>query len=135
MDAKTADELSREIEQLRWKHHQIDLDLGVSEDGVLSIDLISVPLEQQGRGLGTAAMGDVIALADRLGLAVRLEARSYQAYDPTEIGQVALERWYGRFGFQRTGEISDEGHPILLRAGHHLADDGSEICLAARRAL
>lgn len=96
------------------RHHSVEFDFDVDE-GSITIDQISVEWDAQRSGLGSDLMWKICDVADRHGLAIKLEAASVKKFNRGEIGQRALENWYARFGFRKTGERSGEGHPIMVR--------------------
>jgi GNAT superfamily N-acetyltransferase len=109
-------EISSILRDLRYKAESVDgiFDFWVDEDGI-SIEQISFPVESQRRGMGSEIMARVAEVADQFHRRVKLEAQSYKKFDRREIGQAALEKFYAKFGFAKTGEISAEGQPVMVR--------------------
>lgn len=118
--SESTDELDGKLRALRYAAEDQDmiLDMSLDEDGSIMIDLISIPLNKQGQGLGTEFMREVCFIADDANVPVKLEAQSFNQFDADEINQDDLERFYRRFGFEITGETSDGGNPIMLRHPH-----------------
>jgi ribosomal protein S18 acetylase RimI-like enzyme len=73
------------------------------------IDWVYVPPGFRDAGLGGQLMRRVLQDADAHGVRLSLEARACG-----ETDQAALERWYEKFGFVRTGKRGDFG-PIFVR--------------------
>ncbi|WP_293867762.1 GNAT family N-acetyltransferase [uncultured Alsobacter sp.] len=83
-------------------------------EGEILLDFIKVEPERRGHGLATRALRAVLALADRWGLNVRLQAISLA--DPgTGPDEDELLDWYGRHGFVDEGERSVSGLTIMVR--------------------
>jgi GNAT superfamily N-acetyltransferase len=74
------------------------------------IDWVYVPPAWRDCGLGGQLLRHVLRDADAFGVRLTLEARACGDTD-----QAALERWYERMGFQRTGKRGQFG-PIFARA-------------------
>ena len=76
---------------------RVIVSVSTTDEG-LCLDLVFVPPELRGRGLGTAAVSAVVAVADDLG--VRLDAWPDAGFGSDLL---RLVRWYLSFGFQAAG--------------------------------
>src|SRR5690606_11764278 len=93
-----ADQLQAFARDVRERHGRRLVDLFEDSNGNIVLDMIAVPRDRQGQGVGTAAMRDLIAFADRHGRRITLKLGQR---DP-EFGTTSrsrLERFYRRFGF------------------------------------
>lgn len=84
------------------------------EEDVIGLDLLKVEPELRGKGIGTRIMLDVLGIADRFGVPVRLQPYCL-APDGDGLDQEGLESWYRSFGFVMTGHVSPTGQPIMIR--------------------
>ena len=85
------------------------------EEDVIGLDLLKVEPALRGTGVGTRIMRDVLEIADRFGVPVRLQPYCL-APDGDGLDQEGLEAWYRAFGFAMTGHVSPTGQPIMARA-------------------
>src|SRR5690606_2184335 len=93
-----ADQLQAFARDVRERHGLRLFYLFEDSNGNIVLDMIAVPKDRQGQGVGTAAMRDLIAFADRHGRRITLKLGQR---DP-EFGTTSrsrLERFYRRFGF------------------------------------
>src|SRR5690606_7498658 len=93
-----ADQLQAFARDVRERHGRRLCYLFEDSNGNIVLDMIAVPKDRQGQGVGTAAMRDLIAFADRHGRRITLKLGQR---DP-EFGTTSrsrLERFYRRFGF------------------------------------
>jgi GNAT superfamily N-acetyltransferase len=88
------EELIRHIARV----HEIRV-IAVEKTGYVDLQVMEVPEEHQGRGVGTRFMMDICAEADSLGTVIGLCSEGATP-DLTE----RLESWYRRFGFVRNDD-------------------------------
>ena len=80
-----------------------------------------------GTGAGKKAMRKIIAIADKLGLPIDLDAASYRNEgDMQRLDQEDLVRWYEKFGFAITGEGNYESMPNMRRVPDAVMSSSAE---------
>lgn len=81
-------------------------------DGDVWLKDISVGAGMEGKGVGRAILGHLLALADAAGVPVTLEA--------SEVSPSSdwLQDWYGRLGFEYADTCGDYGPFMTRQPGH-----------------
>jgi len=107
--------IALKLRALRTRVRQEALIVAAFEEGVIDLDLLKVEPELRGKGIGTRIMLEVLDIADRFGVPIRLQPYCL-AENGDGLDQDSLEAWYRWFGFAMTGGVSPTGQPIMLRA-------------------
>ena len=96
-----ADAFEDGVRSLASRHPGVSAQVDDNDGAFFIASLEAVPT---GAGKGGAYMADLVALADRHGILLEV--------DPAEGALDALERFYGRFGFERQGPERMERRPL-----------------------
>jgi GNAT superfamily N-acetyltransferase len=107
--------IALKLRALRTRIRHEALVVAALEEGVIDLDLLKVEPELRGKGIGTRIMLEVLDIADRFGVPIRLQPYSL-AENGGGLDQDSLEAWYRSFGFVMTGRVSPTGQPIMSRA-------------------
>ena len=86
----------------RWAH--VEIVLRVLQANLVEISHIETEPANRRRGLGTAALGEVCAWADKFAIVLCLHARRSSIAGGDSPYDEELEAWYQRFGFALAGD-------------------------------
>jgi hypothetical protein len=90
-----------------------ELELRFNDNGAIAVDLIQVPIDQRGQGVGTQAMRRIVSFADEQGVPVELYVGQMRPGEPNP----ELVSFYESVGFKRTEqEAGDMRHQLFSRS-------------------
>lgn len=79
----------------------------------IEIDNIVTPPEMRFQGLASAAMKQIINVADQCG--VTLELGIWADDEDDALSNDGLRAWYEKLGFLKSGDVDSLGEPIYVR--------------------
>jgi hypothetical protein len=95
----TSEDIEQATNDIKDRHGLHSLEIYHSKKtGHLKLDSLIVPKDKQGSGVGSAAMHDIVALADKHNLPMSLHTGSHDPHHGTTSSN-RLKTFYKRFGF------------------------------------